>query len=89
MRPKIITILALNKKGDEVSETHTDYVARIFQHEIDHLDGKRFPSLIKDEAKLHWVEKDEFPMYRNQEGWRNWPKKCPLEKWEAVQKGRA
>jgi|694.fasta_scaffold53299_2 peptide deformylase len=87
MRPKIVTIVALNEKGDEVTETHADYVARIFQHEIDHLDGKRFPSLIKDEQKLHWVEKDEFPIYRNQEGWRDWPKKCPKEKWEAIQKG--
>jgi peptide deformylase len=85
-RPKIITVAALNEKGDEVTETHTDYVARIFQHEIDHLDGKRFPHLVKDDNHLHWVERDEFPLYRNQEGWRNWPNKCPREKWEAIQK---
>jgi peptide deformylase len=87
MRPKVVTIIALNQKGEEITETHTDYVARIFQHEIDHLDGKRFPPLVKDDNKLHWVEKEEFPLYRNQEGWRHWPKKCPREKWEAIQKG--
>jgi peptide deformylase len=86
-RPKVVTIVALNEKGEEITETHTDYVARIFQHEIDHLDGKRFPSLVKDDDKLHWVEKEEFPIYRNQEGWRNWPNKCTRAKWEAIQKG--
>jgi peptide deformylase len=86
-RPKIVTVVALNEKGEEITETHTDYVARIFQHEIDHLDGKRFPSLIKDDQKLHWVEEDEFPLYRNHGAWRDWPKKCPQEKWEAIQKG--
>lgn len=88
-RAQRVTISALNEKGEEVTETHTDYVARIFQHEIDHLEGKRFPSLIKDETKLHLVEKDEFPLYRNQEGWRNWSKICPKEKWEAIQKGES
>lgn len=86
-RPKVVTVVALNDKGEEITETHTDYIARIFQHEIDHLDGKRFPPLVKDDDKLHWVEKEEFPIYRNQEGWRNWPNKCPREKWDAIQKG--
>lgn len=56
-------------------ERHTDYIARIFQHEIDHLNGKVFIDLIKDPDKLHIVEKDEFAFYRNKEAWRNWPKK--------------
>jgi peptide deformylase len=86
-RAQSITISALNERDEEVTETHTDYVARIFQHEIDHLEGKRFASFITDETKLHLVEKDEFALYRNQEGWRNWPKICPKEKWKAIQKG--
>ncbi|MBI2338385.1 peptide deformylase [Candidatus Daviesbacteria bacterium] len=59
-------------------EKHTGYVARIFQHEIDHLNGKVFIDHIKDPDKLHWVEKEEFPAYRDREAWRNWPKKYPL-----------
>lgn len=86
-RPRVVTIIAFDENGDEVAERYSDYVARIFQHEIDHLDGKRFPWLIKDEDKLHLVEKDEFPIYRDQEGWRNWPKKCSQERWEAIQRG--
>lgn len=61
-----------------VEEKHEGYTARIFQHEIDHLNGKVFISHIKDPNKLHWVEEKEFPLYRDQEAWRNWPKKYPL-----------
>ncbi len=54
---------------------YSGYVARIFQHEIDHLDGKVFVDLITDPNKLHCVEKEEFPLYRDREAWRNWPRK--------------
>lgn len=60
----------------KVEEEFSGYVARIFQHEIDHLNGKRFPDLITDPDKLHWVKKSEFPLYRNRGAWRNWPKKA-------------
>lgn len=59
-------------------EKWTGYAARIFQHEIDHLNGKVFISHIKNPDKLHWVKRDEFPQYRDNEAWRNWPKKYPL-----------
>jgi peptide deformylase len=35
-----IKIRALNAKGEKISKRYQDYVARIVQHEIDHLDGK-------------------------------------------------
>ncbi|MCR4305596.1 MAG: peptide deformylase, partial [Candidatus Daviesbacteria bacterium] len=57
---------------------YSGYVARIFQHEIDHLDGKLFLDHIKNPDHLHWVEKKEFPLYRDREAWRNWPKKYSL-----------
>ncbi len=62
----------------------TGYVARIFQHEIDHLNGKAFVDHITDPDKLHWVSKKEFGLYRNQEAWRNWPRKCLKKKWEKI-----
>lgn len=88
-RPTSIKIKALNitPRGcdiEEVEEKHTGYIARIFQHEIDHLNGKLFVDLIKDPAKLHWVEKREFPLYRNKGAWRRWPKKCSFEKWQNI-----
>lgn len=35
-----IKVRALNTKGEKISKRYLDYVARIIQHEIDHLDGK-------------------------------------------------
>ncbi len=74
-RPTSIKITALNLK---MEEKYTGYVARIFQHEIDHLNGKLFVDKILNPNHLHLVEKDDFPLYRDQEAWRNWPKKYPL-----------
>ena len=83
-RPDEVKITAKNDRGEDINETHSGYSARIFQHEIDHLNGKEFVTHISDDAKLHWVENEEFPQYRNQEGWRNWPHKCPRKKWEEI-----
>jgi peptide deformylase len=35
-----IKIRALNAEGEKISKRYLDYVARIIQHELDHLDGK-------------------------------------------------
>lgn len=83
-RPKIIKLQAYTKDGKQIEEKYSGYVARIFQHEVDHLDGKEFVTHIKNDEHLHWVKENEFPAYRNNEGWRNWPNKCPREKWEKI-----
>ncbi|MBI4038593.1 peptide deformylase [Candidatus Daviesbacteria bacterium] len=74
--PGIASVLP--PRWDMVEEKHSDYVARIFQHEIDHLDGKFFVERIKNPDHLHHVKKEEFPLYRDLQAWRNWPKKYPL-----------
>ena len=77
-RPTSIKIHALNithRMCDIVEEKWTGYTARIFQHEIDHLNGKLFYDQIKNPDHLHLVKKKEFPLYRDKEAWRNWPKK--------------
>ncbi|MBP7074289.1 MAG: peptide deformylase [Rhabdochlamydiaceae bacterium] len=84
-RSKQITIMAWDPEGNLIEETHSDYTARIFQHEIDHLDGKRFPDCVGEHGKLHWVELDEYPEYRLQ--WQNWPRLFLLENWIAMKKG--
>lgn len=83
-RSNAIKLKALTREGQLIEEDYEGYTARIFQHEIDHLNGTEFVSHITDDNKLHWVEEDEFPEYRNNEGWRNWSKKCPREKWEKI-----
>ncbi len=83
-RPTKIKIRAYTKEGKQVEESYEGYTARIFQHEIDHLDGKEFTTHITNDSNLHWVEDEEFPLYRNNGGWRAWPNKCPREKWEKI-----
>lgn len=84
-RSKSVTISAYNRDGEVFQKTFEGFTARIFQHEIDHLDGKRFPDLIEDPKKLHWVESDEYPEYRK--NWENWPKKCPKVTWDLIKLG--
>jgi peptide deformylase len=83
-RPTSIRIKAISTEGTIIEEEHTGYTARIFQHEIDHLNGLEFVSHINDDSKLHWVEENEFPLYRNDGAWRTWSKLCPREKWEQI-----
>lgn len=82
--PVSIKVRAYNTKGELTEQEYTGYVARIFQHETDHLNGKEFVTHITDDSKLHWVEDSEFPLYRDKEAWRTWPNKCPRERWEKI-----
>lgn len=85
-RPTSIRVRALTREGKAVEEEYSGYVARIFQHEIDHLDGKVFIDHIQDEDKLHFVEDHEFPLYRDNQAWRHWPRKCPGKRWEEIKR---
>jgi peptide deformylase len=85
-RPNKIRIKSYTREGNLIEEEHQRYIARIFQHEIDHLNGIEFTNHITDDNKLHWVEDEEMPEYRDKEKWRNWPKKCPREKWEQIKR---
>ena len=80
-RPDQIKVKFQDEKGIVHEQKFEGYTARIFQHEVDHLNGKEFVTHITDDDKLHWVEADEFPAYRNNGAWKNWDKKCSREKW--------
>ncbi len=86
-RSKTLTIEAYNQASEKIQEIHQGFPARIFQHEIDHLDGIRFPDRITDDTKLHWVEADKFGEYR--EKWNQWEVLCPRKKWEQLKSGQA
>ena len=79
--PSKIKIKAYSQNGNPLEEEYSGYTARIFRHEIDHLNGKEFVRHITDDSKLHWVEDDDWEVYRNDQGWRDWPKKCSRAKW--------
>ena len=38
-RPRTIKVRYLNDRGETVEEVFTDYAARVYQHELDHLNG--------------------------------------------------
>jgi peptide deformylase len=48
-----ITVEYITKAGETKQEILTDFVARIFQHELDHLDGILFIDRIKDQADFY------------------------------------
>ena len=39
---------------------------------------------ITNDEDLHWVEDNQFPLYRDKQAWKNWPHKCPRERWEKI-----
>ncbi len=80
-RPTSVTVQAYTVEGKLIVEIYHGYTARIFQHEIDHLNGREFVSHISDDSKLHWVEDEEFVEYRNNGKWRTWTKLCPRDRW--------
>jgi peptide deformylase len=74
-----VLVRAYDRNGQIFTEEFEGYVARILQHEIDHLDGVRFPDRIEKREDLHWVEGSEVPLYRIH--WAQWPKKADWSLW--------
>ncbi len=50
-RPNKVTVRALNRDGESFEITGEGLLARAFCHELDHLDGKMFMSLVSE-----WVD---------------------------------
>jgi peptide deformylase len=84
-RPMAIKIRAFNSQGDTVTSIFEGFSARIIAHEIDHLEGIRFPDRIHDDTKRHWVHTEELPNYPAHI--HEWPRVCTLERWEAFKRG--
>lgn len=80
-----VCISAYDRSGQKIVEEHEGFAARIFQHEIDHLEGIRFPDLIGPEGKLLWVEDDEYEDYRAH--WKTWSKTRPYSVWLKMRGG--
>jgi peptide deformylase len=52
LRDREIEVEYFTKQGDRVQQILADFVARIFQHELDHLDGILFPDRVLNRADL-------------------------------------
>jgi peptide deformylase len=85
-RSEWIKIAAYDREGNAIKEEYSGIDARILQHEIDHLEGKRFPDSVGPQGKLHWVEPEQFPDYRI--NWATWTVTFPWEGWIAMKAGR-
>ena len=57
-RAVVIKLRAQNIKGKPVRLTAEGYLARVFQHEIDHLDGVLFIDRVEGPEKLRRITKD-------------------------------
>ena len=42
-RPRSVAVRGYNERGEAIGLEYTDWNARVFQHEFDHLDGMLFP----------------------------------------------
>ncbi|WP_310483973.1 peptide deformylase [Chamaesiphon sp. VAR_48_metabat_403] len=52
LRDRAIEVKYLTRHGEAVHQELTDFVARIFQHELDHLDGILFPDRVSSPTDL-------------------------------------
>lgn len=51
-RPSAINVKYLNFVGDKVEETYKGFLATVFQHEFDHLDGRLYVDRMTDMSTL-------------------------------------
>jgi peptide deformylase len=56
VRPKEIHLVGYDLDGNEVSIEADEILARLFQHELDHLDGVLYVDKIRDPARFAFVE---------------------------------
>jgi peptide deformylase len=55
-RATSVVVKGRDRDGKEVRIKAEDWLARIFQHEVDHLDGVLFLDKVADKSAIHWVE---------------------------------
>ncbi len=84
-RAVAVKVQAYDESGTQVEHIFEGFTARIAQHEIDHLNGIRFPERITNDKKRHWVTTEQlidYPDHINA-----WPATVTLEQWLEVSGG--
>ena len=54
-RSSYVKVKGMNAKGERVEIEAKDFLAQVFQHEIDHLDGKVFIDRVKDPTQIRTI----------------------------------
>jgi peptide deformylase len=81
-RPLAVKIRGYGPDGVLREKILEGFSAHIACHEIDHLDGIRFPDRITSDRKRHWVHTEELLDYPEQA--KRWPRMCTRERWEQL-----
>jgi len=85
-RAASVVVEAVDEAGDKlIYESANTFVSAILQHEIDHLNGIRFPSRVRSPEQLHLIELSDFQEYRK--NWMTWHKTYPFENWLKMYRG--
>ncbi len=84
-RSEKIKVRAYDSTGELFEKEFSGFQARIFQHEIDHLNGIRFPDRVGDKGALHWIPDGKYQEYRD--NWETWPLICPFDIWLKMKAG--
>ena len=58
-RASSLLVKGRDRNGKEVRIKADDWLARIFQHEVDHLDGVLFLDKVHDRSTIHWVDPED------------------------------
>jgi len=58
-RATSLVVKGRNREGKEVRIKAEGWLARIFQHEVDHLEGTLFLDRVRDRSQIHWVEPEQ------------------------------
>jgi peptide deformylase len=58
-RPEKVKVAALDKKGKTIQLNASGLLARVLQHEIDHLNGTLFIDLVEDKSRLKELKPGE------------------------------
>lgn len=85
-RSESVRITAYDREGHFIDRMFSGFTARIFQHEVDHLDGIRFPDRVGEKGILHWIPDNQYRHYL--ENWDDWPLVFPFDRWLDMKNGR-
>lgn len=72
-------LIASEEIQSVIQKIFSGFTARIFQHEVDHVNGICFPDRIGPNGSLHWIPDNQYNLYKEQ--WRDWSLSCPWEVW--------
>ena len=85
-RSESVRVAAYDREGNFIDQIFKGFTARIFQHEVDHLNGIRFPDRVTENGILHWIPDNQYNLYLKQ--WENWPLIVPWQLWLDMKEGK-